>query len=111
MSWENDRSTVPPIKTYFFLLAAALAFVACWAVISAFFFWFAPSLFDCFCEACFCVDFGDLSPMGSVFWLSCLTFGMDVSPSALVFILKPSSHSEPKLHRFGLKFFAVNRLR
>ena len=47
----------------YFLFAAALAFVACCEVMSACFFWFVSLAFDCFCEACFCTDFGDLSPM------------------------------------------------
>jgi hypothetical protein len=45
---------------YFFLLAAAFAFVACCDVMTA---WFETFVFDCFCDACFCTDFGDLSPM------------------------------------------------
>ena len=48
---------------YFFLPAAALALVACCEVMSDCFFWLEASFFDCFCEAFFCVDLGDLSPM------------------------------------------------
>jgi hypothetical protein len=51
---------------YFFLLAAAFAFVACCDVMSACFFRSDSFAFDCFCEACFCTDFGDRSPMGSI---------------------------------------------
>ena len=65
-----------------FFPAAAFALVACCAVMSAFFFWLTPSAFVCFCEACFCADFGDLSPMWGFPWLSGLTFGMFVSPTA-----------------------------
>lgn len=65
-----SQSGAVPTSNYFFLFAAAFAFVACCEVIKAFFFWFALSAFDCFCEALFCVDFGDLSPMGDVLWLS-----------------------------------------
>lgn len=54
---------------YFFLFAAAFAFVACCEVINAFFFWFALSFFDCFCDAFFCTDFGDLSPMVGMLWI------------------------------------------
>src|ERR1700720_1893438 len=50
-------------RAYLFLFAATFAFVACCAVTSACFLWFALSFFDCFCDACFCTDFGDLSPM------------------------------------------------
>ncbi|MEY4941595.1 MAG: hypothetical protein RIQ93_3330 [Verrucomicrobiota bacterium] len=49
--------------SYFFLFAAAFAFVACCEVISACFFWLDTLDFDCFCVAFFCTDFGDLSPM------------------------------------------------
>lgn len=76
---------------YFFLFAAALAFVACWDVMSACFCLFESLFFDCFCDACFCTDFGDLSPMVECFLLNCLTFGMFVSPRALVFILERAS--------------------
>jgi len=38
-------------------LGFAVAAAAC------FFLWFAALDFACFCEACFCTDFGDLSPM------------------------------------------------
>ncbi len=36
--------------------------------------------------ACFCVAFGDLSPMAGIVLWSALTFGMFVSPRALFFI-------------------------
>ena len=49
------------------LAAAALALVACCEAIRAFFCWLMPLAFDCFCEACFCVDLGDRSPMLGVF--------------------------------------------
>ena len=55
------------------------------------FFWLEASFFDCFCEACFCTDFGDLSPMMGYLSLSYLTFGMFVSPKALVFVFEESS--------------------
>jgi hypothetical protein len=51
---------------YFFFAAAAFAFVACCDVINACFLEFESSSFDCFCDACFCTDFGDLSPMVGV---------------------------------------------
>jgi hypothetical protein len=76
---------------YFFLFAAAFAFVACCDVMSACFFLFESLFFDCFCDACFCTDFGDLSPMVEFISLSCLTFGMFVSPRALVFIFEDVS--------------------
>jgi hypothetical protein len=50
-------------RGYFFLLAAAFALVACCALMSAVFCWAMALLFDCFCDACFWTDFGDLSPM------------------------------------------------
>jgi hypothetical protein len=49
--------------TYFFLFAASFALVACCDEISACFFLSASVDFDCFCDAFFCTDFGDLSPM------------------------------------------------
>ena len=48
---------------------------------------FESLVFDCFCEAFFCTDFGDLSPMVGFLSLSYLAFGMFVSPRALVLIL------------------------
>ena len=69
-------------RRYFLPAAAALAFVACCDVTSACFFWFAAFATDCFCDACFCTDFGDLSPMADFFRLSCLARGMLVSPRA-----------------------------
>jgi hypothetical protein len=44
-----------PARRHFLGFAAAAA--AC------FFLWFAALDLACFCEACFCTDFGDLSPM------------------------------------------------
>jgi hypothetical protein len=76
---------------YFFLFAAAFAFVACCDVMSACFFLFESLFFDCFCDACFCTDFGDLSPMVECLLLIRLTFGMFVSPRALVFIFEETS--------------------
>jgi hypothetical protein len=94
---EGIRAAVPPrrprgrgrrLTAYFFLFAAALAFVACWEVTSACFLRLASLFFDCFCDACFCTDFGDLSPMVGFPLLSCLTFGMFVSPMAFVLITR-----------------------
>ena len=67
---------------YFFLVAAAFALVACWAVTSACFFLFAPSVIVCFCVAFFCVDFGDLSPMIVVLSLSLLASGAGIAAGA-----------------------------
>jgi len=55
------------VRVYFFLLAATFALVACCAVMSACFFLFTSFDFDCFCDAFFCTDLGDLSPM-TVLW-------------------------------------------
>jgi hypothetical protein len=44
------------------LCRANLYFLALGACL-ALFFWFAASVFACFCAACLCVAFGDLSPM------------------------------------------------
>ena len=52
---------------YFFLSAAAFALVACCDVTSACFLLFETLAFACFCEACFCVDFGERSPMVGVY--------------------------------------------
>jgi len=57
----------PEAGSYFFLFAAALALVACWEVMRACFWLLAALFFDCFCDACFCTDFGDLSPMVEFF--------------------------------------------
>jgi hypothetical protein len=59
----EEGAECPDPSRYFFLLAAAFALVACCDVISACFFWFESLFFDCFCDACFCTDLGDLSPM------------------------------------------------
>lgn len=67
---------------YFFLAAAAFAFVACWEVTSACFFLAAPSVIVCFCVAFFCVDFGDLSPMIVVLSLSLLAHGAGIAAGA-----------------------------
>ena len=40
-----------------------LAFGACLALAALFFFCLAASAFTCFCAACFCAAFGDLSPI------------------------------------------------
>jgi hypothetical protein len=40
-----------------------LAFGACMALAALFFFCLAASAFSCFCAACFCAAFGDLSPI------------------------------------------------
>ena len=88
---------------YLFLLAAALAFVACCEVISACFFWLESLARDCFCEACFCTDFGDLSPMVVCLSLHCLTIGMFVSPRAL-FLIRHEGRREqarPALNKSG----------
>jgi hypothetical protein len=61
---RRGRDGSPRRCDYFILAAAALAFVACWAVTSCCFLLLAASALDCFCVAFFCVDFGDLSPMG-----------------------------------------------
>jgi hypothetical protein len=53
---------------YFFLLAAALALVACWSVMTCCFFLLAPSFLTRFWEACFWLAFGERSPMGFL-WL------------------------------------------
>jgi hypothetical protein len=58
-SCENSRAESP----YFFLFAASFAFVACCEVTNCCFLEFASFAFDCFCDAFFCTDFGDLSPM------------------------------------------------
>jgi hypothetical protein len=62
---------------------------------SACFFLFESFAFDCFCEACFCTDFGDLSPMVGLLSLSYLTFGMFVSPMAFVTFLERVSYAKP----------------
>ena len=74
------------VRDYF--LPAAAFFVACCDVMTACFFLFEASVFVCFCDAFFCTDFGDLSPMVGDLSLSCLTFGMFVSPRAWVFVLE-----------------------
>jgi hypothetical protein len=40
-----------------------LGFAACFAATNALPFCFVAAAFACFCAACFCVDFGDLSPI------------------------------------------------
>jgi len=40
-----------------------LGFGTCFALAALFFFWFAALAFTCFCAACLCAAFGDLSPM------------------------------------------------
>ena len=84
---EDSSLRVCFAACYFFLPAASLAFVACCDVINCCFLLFASLLLDCFCDAFFCTDFGDLSPMvGFPFTEGCLTLGMFVSPKAFQII-------------------------
>jgi hypothetical protein len=63
-------------------------FATCLAVAAFFFFWFAVAAFTCFCAACLCVAFGDLSPMTR----RLRSMATGVNPEAGHFLLRPSSH-------------------
>ena len=58
-----ERSS-DPARAYFFLP------VACFAVMACCFFCWAPVALVCFCDACLPIDFGDLSPISFVFFLT-----------------------------------------
>ena len=77
-----------------FLIAGGLGLGRLLAVMSAFFLWFAPSVFDCFCEACFCTDFGDRSPMVWFLSLGWLIPGMFVSPGRAPVVADTGGKSE-----------------
>src|SRR5213083_1855650 len=49
-----------PYMPYFILMGACFAATACC------FFWFAAFALSCFCAACLCTAFGDLSPIISL---------------------------------------------
>lgn len=63
---------------YFFLVVVVFVLVVCCVVMSVCFFWFVLLFFDCFCEVCFCMDFGDLLFMVGMFLLSYFVVGMFV---------------------------------
>lgn len=81
--WKWDRDDDAPNASsaaamcYRFLPTAVLAAIAC------FFFWSALLAAACFCEDFFWLDFGDLSPMGFV-WFCDLPAGRNVSFSVRV---------------------------
>ncbi|MDQ3622280.1 MAG: hypothetical protein M3463_07305 [Verrucomicrobiota bacterium] len=54
---RSSDSSVDSLRGYFF------GFTTCLAAVAFFFCCVAVLAFACFCAACFCVDFGDLSPM------------------------------------------------
>jgi hypothetical protein len=60
---DAGRTGPADCRYFFFWFAASFALVACCAVISACFCRSESFVFDCFCVASFCTDFGDLSPM------------------------------------------------
>src|SRR6266436_7203194 len=53
-----------------------LGFAACFAATIARLFCFVAAALACFCAACFCVDFGDLSPI-------CLNYHLGLSEASL----------------------------
>ena len=57
----------PPRGTnvrYFFLAAGSCFLLSVWRCLA----WLEASFLDCFCDWFFCFDFGDLSPMGCVWF-------------------------------------------
>jgi hypothetical protein len=76
------------LPAVFYALLYFLVFATCLAVAAFFFCWFAVAAFTCFCAACLCVAFGDLSPMTR----RLRSMATGVNPEAGHFLLRPSSH-------------------
>ena len=72
MTCDQSKPGLPDLRTtngapYFILSEGCFAATACC------FFWFAAFALICFCAACLCTDFGDLSPIISLpfgFWFA-----------------------------------------
>ena len=67
-----DRSVKPqrPQKALTLALSYLFLSVACLAAMACCFFLLAVLALDCFCVACLCTDFGDLSPISVIFQLA-----------------------------------------
>jgi len=104
---RRGREGSPRRGDYFFMAAAALAFVACWAVTSCCFLLLASLALLCFCAAFFCVDFGDLSPMAGV------PFNRVVSRAECSFPRKcnPLSPGKPVLQTTIVPYFSAAAMR
>jgi len=75
-AWSSTWGFQSPGRNSLLLVFYFLGFAACFAATDALLFCFVAAAFACFCAACFCVDFGDLSPI-------CLNYPLGLADASL----------------------------